>query len=86
MIPCQGKYFSLTFLPATPSSPSRNLEGLFVLTQRSLKALNSPRVLLLELQRYKDIARYASLSAEVTLHCQLTQTLVVETALFYTDR
>ena len=33
MIP-PGKYFFLPFLPATPSSPSRTLEGFFELTWR----------------------------------------------------
>ena len=46
--------FSLSLLPATPSSPSRTLERLFELTQRASRALDSPRGLLLELQRYKD--------------------------------
>ena len=30
--PSSGEHFSLPFLPATPSSPSRTLEGLFELT------------------------------------------------------
>ena len=42
-----GKYFSLPLLPATPSSLSQTL--------------NLPRVLLLELQRYKDTVRCAAL-------------------------
>ena len=46
----------------TPSSPSRTLEGLFQLTQPPLKALDSPRALLLELQRYKDTLRCATLA------------------------
>ena len=33
-----GKHYSLPFLPATPSSPSRILEGLFELTRRPLLA------------------------------------------------
>ena len=60
-----GKYFSLPFLPATPSSPSRTLEGLFELTRRPSRALDSPRALLPELQRYKDTVRCAALGAEV---------------------
>ena len=74
-----GKYFSLPFLPATPSSPSRTLEGLFELTPRRSRALDSPRALLPELQRYKDTVRCATLGAEVTGHRQeqLTQTLIV---------
>ena len=79
MTPPQRKHYSLPFLPATPSSPSRTLEGLFELTQRPSQALDSPRVLLPELQRYKDTVRCASLSAEVPGHRQqqLTQTLIV---------
>ena len=46
-----GKHYSLPFLPATPSSPSRTLEGLFELTLRPSRALDSPRALLPELQR-----------------------------------
>ena len=52
--PSSGKHYSLPFLPATPSSPSRTLEGLFELTRRPSRALDSPRALLPELQRYKD--------------------------------
>ena len=50
----KGKYFSIPFLPATPSFPSRTLEGLLELTQRPSRALDSPCALLPELQRYKD--------------------------------
>ena len=32
MTPCRGSHFSRPFLPATPLSPSRTLEGLFELT------------------------------------------------------
>ena len=42
---------SLTFLLATPSSPSRTLEGLFELTRRPSRALDSPRALLPERKR-----------------------------------
>ena len=42
---------SLTFLPATPSAPSRTLEGLFELTRRPSRALDSPRALLPERKR-----------------------------------
>ena len=52
MTPGRGKHFSLPFLPATPLS--RTLEGLFELTLRPSRALNSPCVLLPELQRNKD--------------------------------
>ena len=79
MTPHWGKHYSLPFLPATPSSPSRTLEGLFELTRRPSQALDSPRALLPELQRYKDTVRCAALSAEVPGHRQqqLTQTLIV---------
>merc|ERR1711923_120706 len=76
--PLSGRHYSLPFLPATPSSPSRNLEGLFELTRRPSRALDSPRGLLPELQRYKDTVRCAALGAEVPGHRQqLTQTLIV---------
>ena len=49
--PSSGKYYSLSFPPATPSSQSWTLEGLFELTRRPSRALDSPRALLPELQR-----------------------------------
>ena len=72
-----GGNTSLPFLPATPSSPSRTLEGLLELTPS--RALDSPRALLPELQRYKDTVRCGALGAEVPGHRQqqLTQTLIV---------
>ena len=72
MTPSLGKHYSLQFLPATALSPLRTLKGLFELTQRPSRALDSPRALLTELQRYKD-------TAEVTgnRQQQLTQTLIV---------
>ena len=77
--PSPGKHYSLPFLSVTPSSPSRNLEGLFELTQRPSRALASPRALLLELQRNKDAVRCALLGAGVPGHRQkqLTQSLIV---------
>ena len=74
-----GKHYSLPFLPATPSSPSWTLEGLFELTRYPSRALDSPRALLLVLLRYKDTVRCGALGAEVPGHCQqqLTQTLIV---------
>ena len=74
--PSLGKYL-LLFLPATPSSPSRTLEGRFELTRRPSWALDSPRALLPELQRYKDTVGCGVLGAEVPGHRQqrLTQTL-----------
>ena len=53
--PSFGICFSLLFLPATPLSPSQTFEVLFELTLRPSRALNSPRALLPELHRYKDI-------------------------------
>ena len=77
--PSPGKHYSLPFLPATPSSPSRTLEGLFELTRRPSRALDSPRALLPELQRYKDTVRCGTLGAEVPGHREelLKQTLIV---------
>ena len=79
MTPCRGGYVSLPFLPATPSSPSWTLEGLFELTRRPSRALDSPRALLAELQRYKDTVWCAALGAEVPGYRQdqLMQTLIV---------
>ena len=78
MAPSLGKHYSLPFLTATPSSLSRTHEGLFELTQRPSRALDSPRSLLPELQRYKDTVKCATLGAEVPGHHQkqLTQTIV----------
>ena len=45
-----GKNFSFLFLPATPLSLSRTLEGLSELTLCPSRALASPRVLVPELQ------------------------------------
>ena len=75
MTPASGKDFSLPFLPATSSSWT--LEGLLELTRRPSKAPDSPRALLPELQRNKDIVMWAALGAEVPGHCLPTQTLIV---------
>ena len=77
--PSSGKDFSLPFLPVTPSSPSRTLEGLFEMTRRPSRAFDSPFALLPELQRYKDTVRCGELGAEVLGHRQqqLAQTLIV---------
>ena len=90
MTPRPGKNNSLLVLPETPLSVSRTLEGLFELTLRPSTALNSPRALLPELQRYKDTIRYATLgggdprtplkTAGANLDCAF-----VENALVYTD-
>ena len=61
------------------SSQQLPLEGLFELTRRPSWALDLPRALLSELQRYKDTVRCAVLGAEVSGHQQqqLRQTLIV---------
>ena len=48
MFPLSGKHCPLPFLPATSSSPSQTLEGLFKLTRRPSRALDSPRALVPE--------------------------------------
>ena len=55
------------------------LEGHFELTQCPSRALNSPSVLLVKLQRIKNSVRGVELGAEVPGHCQeqSTQTLIV---------
>ena len=76
---CYWVILFLPIFPATASAPSQTLEGLFELTQLPSQALDSPRALLPELQRYKDTVRCAVLGAEVPGHRQqqLTQTLIV---------
>ena len=81
---------SLSFLPATPSSPSWTLEGLFEPTLRLSSALESPHALLPDLQRYKDTCRCATLGMDVPRHCQKKDKanldcVFVENTLFYTD-
>ena len=88
MTPHRGN--TILFLAATPSSPSRTLEGLFELTRRPSLALDSPRALLPEIQRYKDTDRCAALGAKVPgrRQQQVTQTLIMrllKTHFFYTD-
>ena len=83
-----GKHYSLPFLPSTPSSLSRTLEGLFKLTQRPSQALSSPRALLPELQRYKDTIRCVVLGAVVPGHYQkqlVNLDAFVENELFHID-
>ena len=65
--PFSGKHYSLPFLPATPSFPSRTIEGLFELTRRPSRALHSPCALLPELQRS---VRCGTVGAEVPGHRQ----------------
>ena len=53
-----------TFLFHSSQQPDpRTLEELFELTRRPSRALDSPRALLPELQRYMDAVRYATLGA-----------------------
>ena len=78
-------YYSLPFLSATPSSPSRTLEGLLELTRCPSWALDLPRALLPELLRYKDRTscggpRTPSNITDANLDCAF-----VENALLYTD-
>ena len=74
-----GQHFYLLFLPATPLSLSRTLEGLFELTGQPSSALYWPCALLPELQRYKDTVRFVAQDMEVPGHRQQqpTQTLIV---------
>ena len=88
-----GKYFSLPLLPATPSSPSWTLEGLFKLTRRPSRALDSPSALLPtykdtdEIQGHRQVCRARrggpitpSTTTDANLDCAF-----VENALIYTD-
>ena len=79
MTPCRGECCSPPFLPASPLSSSQTLEGLFELTQRPSRALDSPPALLTELQRNKDTVRCVTLGVEVPgqLQEQLSKTLIV---------
>ena len=58
MTPRWVKHYYIPFLPATPSSPSWTLEGLFELTRRPSRAHDLPRALL---QR----------TTEIQGHCQV---------------
>ena len=57
-MPPHGRGYCSPFLPATPSSRSRTLDGLFELTRRPSRALDSPPALLPELQRNKVTVRF----------------------------
>ena len=72
-IPPYQIHFCLPLLPATPSFRSRTLEGLVELTRCLSRALDSPFVLLQEVQRYKDTIRCDRHAASK----QLIQTLIV---------
>ena len=89
MTPRWGDNFSLKFLPGTPSSRSRTLEGLFELTRRLLRALDSPRALLSELQRKKDTVKCAAIGVDVPGHSKSADANLdcafVENTLSYTD-
>ena len=80
MSPCLGTYYSLPFLPPTPSSLSGSLEGVFEPTRRPSWTIDLPLVLLLKLNRNKDTGRCARPGEEVQGCCQLQlllQTLIV---------
>ena len=79
MTPCRGNtilFRSSQQLSRLRLGPSK---GFFELTRRPSWALDSPRALLPELQRYKDTVRCGELGAEVQgqRQQQLTQTLIV---------
>ena len=60
--------------------PFQTIEGLFELTRRPSRALDSPHALLLEQQRYEDTARYGSHGrGGPRTHCQkqFTQASIV---------
>ena len=79
MILGQVKTFLFRSSQQLPRVRLEPLKGFFELTQRPSRALDSPRALLLELQRNKDTIRCAALGADVPGHRQeqLTQTLMV---------
>ena len=58
-----GGYTFLLYSLATSQSLSWTLKGFLVLTQRPSSALDSPRALLSEIQRYKDMVRCGTLDA-----------------------
>ena len=70
MIPHQGNKHVLffSFIPATPSSLSKTLGGLFELTWRPSRALDLPYALLPELERVEDYVGCAALGGEVPGH------------------
>ena len=79
MTPRRGNTILLRSSQQLPCLRLGPLKVFFELTRRPSRALDSPRVLLPELQRYKDTVRCGSLGAEVPGHRpqQLTQTLIV---------
>ena len=76
-----GKQCYLLFLPATLWSWSRNLEGLFELTQRPSRALglSTCNCFITSETQLQGHVRCGAVAAEFTGHCQnqLTQTLIV---------
>ena len=51
--------------PATPSSASQTLKGLFEMTLHPPRGFDNASALHLELQRYNDIVRHVDLASEV---------------------
>ena len=65
MTPRWGNNYSLPFLPATPSYPSRTLEGLFKLTWSPSRALNLNAYVASETtEEKKDTVKYGALGSE----------------------
>ena len=81
MTPCRRKTLLFCFFQQLPRLCLGPLKGFFKAdTHCTLsRALDSPRALLSELQRYKDTVGCAAVGAEVPRHRQeqLTQTLMV---------
>ena len=75
--PSSGKHYSLPFLPATPLSPSRTLEGLFEQTQRPSKALDSPRALLPDTEIQGHSQLYGTRRGGVNLDCAFLKDALV---------
>ena len=87
MTPRQRKIppFLFLFPPATPSSPSQTLEGLYELALHPSRALYSPHKLLHELQRKKrccqvwwarrGVPKTLSRTAIANLDCEFENTL-----------
>ena len=85
--PSSGRHYISVVAPSNPLiSVLETLEGLFELTWFPSSALNSPRVLLLELQEHRQVhcagcggPRTPSTTADAKLDCAF-----FENALFYT--
>ena len=76
MTPHRGNTILFRSSQQLPRLRLKPLKGFFELTRRPSRALDLPRALLPELQRYKETVRCAALGAEVPGHRQkqLTQT------------